>query len=335
MQDFSGSPNASFGPDPMMARVSQDQAMFGQEQTVTPPGMFAGGNHPHEVGLVESYQDSFNSSLDKPKPVDPTSHNPPVALVGGITDDISGQHRPVTADTVQTLQQNNANTQSNSENVTKGNFTNKEVFNQIVHNQECDDSALSGSQIQPLSAEPAYYDVMKTNMRLEGETNQPGQMTLVPGIPVPQMPGFVSNAGQPLMVPPGNLLAANQPTFLPPTQPQPLPPPPPHLNYNNSLSKDQICPTPDPRAQLGVSAPAVVLAPEKVSVPWGWKRVFLGEQVVYFSPSGIQLKTMSEIKEYLSTEGTCKCGLNCPLSVEAAFDFDHLVGSKLPFKTSY
>ena len=47
----------------------------------------------------------------------------------------------------------------------------------------------------------------------------------------------------------------------------------------------------------------------------------------YFSPSGIQLKTLEEIKDYLATEGTCKCGLNCPLSVQNAFDFDNLVRS--------
>lgn len=46
------------------------------------------------------------------------------------------------------------------------------------------------------------------------------------------------------------------------------------------------------------------------------------------SPSGIQLKSMAEIKEYLSTEGTCKCGLNCPISIETAFDFDQSVSSK-------
>ena len=70
--------------------------------------------------------------------------------------------------------------------------------------------------------------------------------------------------------------------------------------------------------------PLVVTA-DRVSVPWGWKRVFMGDQVVYFSPSGIQLKTLEEIKEYLATEGTCKCGLHCPLSVQNAFDFDNLV----------
>jgi len=61
---------------------------------------------------------------------------------------------------------------------------------------------------------------------------------------------------------------------------------------------------------------------EKVSVPWGWKRVFLGDQIVYFSPSGIQLKSSTEIKEYLLTEGTCKCGLDCPVSLDTAFNFD-------------
>ena len=48
-----------------------------------------------------------------------------------------------------------------------------------------------------------------------------------------------------------------------------------------------------------------------------------------FSPSGIQLKTLEEIKEYLATEGTCKCGLNCPLNVQNAFDFDNLVSRRL------
>ena len=68
------------------------------------------------------------------------------------------------------------------------------------------------------------------------------------------------------------------------------------------------------------SVPSV--SQEKVSVPWGWKRVFLGDQIVYFSPSGIQLKSSTEIKEYLLTEGTCKCGLDCPVSLDTAFNFD-------------
>ena len=37
------------------------------------------------------------------------------------------------------------------------------------------------------------------------------------------------------------------------------------------------------------------------------------------------MKSVEEVKEYLVTEGTCKCGLNCPLRVEADFDFDHTV----------
>merc|ERR1712013_164638 len=60
----------------------------------------------------------------------------------------------------------------------------------------------------------------------------------------------------------------------------------------------------------------------KIPVPWGWKRLLLSDKIVYFSPSGIQLKSPEEIKEYLFTEGTCKCGLDCPLAVDTAFDFN-------------
>ena len=83
---------------------------------------------------------------------------------------------------------------------------------------------------------------------------------------------------------------------------------------------------------VGASMPMVIagsmanVQQEKVTVPWGWKRVLIGENIVYFSPSGIQLKTRQEIKEYLMTEGTCKCGLECPVTVENAFDFDLKVG---------
>lgn len=44
-----------------------------------------------------------------------------------------------------------------------------------------------------------------------------------------------------------------------------------------------------------------------------------------FSPSGIQLKSVVDVKSYLRKEGTCKCGLECPLDVEKTFDFDDSV----------
>lgn len=40
------------------------------------------------------------------------------------------------------------------------------------------------------------------------------------------------------------------------------------------------------------------------------------------SPSGIELKSKEDIKEYLLKEGTCKCGLECPLDIDSVFDFD-------------
>ena len=39
---------------------------------------------------------------------------------------------------------------------------------------------------------------------------------------------------------------------------------------------------------------------------------------------------MEEIKDYLFTEGTCKCGLDCPLAVESLFDFSPQVSQDYP-----
>ena len=75
--------------------------------------------------------------------------------------------------------------------------------------------------------------------------------------------------------------------------------------------------------------PAPVSLEKKVAVPWGWKRLLLAETVVYFSPSGIQLKSIEEVQEYLSTEGTCKCGLQCPLALQTSFDFNPKVSSEV------
>ena len=41
-----------------------------------------------------------------------------------------------------------------------------------------------------------------------------------------------------------------------------------------------------------------------------------------FSPSNIELKSFDELKEYLLRDGTCKCGLECPLELPKLFDFD-------------
>ena len=83
-----------------------------------------------------------------------------------------------------------------------------------------------------------------------------------------------------------------------------------------------------PQVQVAV-VPAPVSLEKKAAVPWGWKRLLLAETVVYFSPSGIQLKSIEEVQEYLSTEGTCKCGLQCPLALQTSFDFNPKVSSEI------
>ncbi|CAG0893197.1 unnamed protein product [Cyprideis torosa] len=39
-------------------------------------------------------------------------------------------------------------------------------------------------------------------------------------------------------------------------------------------------------------------------------------------PSNIKLKSLKEVTNYLLSDGTCKCGLTCPLNVEQVFNFD-------------
>lgn len=41
-----------------------------------------------------------------------------------------------------------------------------------------------------------------------------------------------------------------------------------------------------------------------------------------YSPSGTALSNLSQLRDYLQTSGTCKCGLPCPLRPETAFSFD-------------
>ena len=53
--------------------------------------------------------------------------------------------------------------------------------------------------------------------------------------------------------------------------------------------------------------------------------------LMHCSPSGTELKSMDEVKEYLLKDGTCKCGLECPLNVEATFDFDPQVIFSEPY----
>ncbi|XP_015233269.1 PREDICTED: mucin-5AC-like [Cyprinodon variegatus] len=64
-----------------------------------------------------------------------------------------------------------------------------------------------------------------------------------------------------------------------------------------------------------------------VHVPIGWLRRVEAGQVTYVSPSGTTLSTLDEVKTYLLTDGTCKCGLECPLIIHKVFNFS--VGVKV------
>lgn len=65
-----------------------------------------------------------------------------------------------------------------------------------------------------------------------------------------------------------------------------------------------------------------------ISVPHGWKRICTNGVIIYISPSSTALGSLDQLKEYLTTAGTCKCGLECPLRPEQVFNFDPKVATR-------
>ncbi|XP_057599933.1 methyl-CpG-binding domain protein 5 isoform X5 [Hippopotamus amphibius kiboko] len=59
-----------------------------------------------------------------------------------------------------------------------------------------------------------------------------------------------------------------------------------------------------------------------IQVPVGWQRRVDQNGVLYVSPSGSLLSCLEQVKTYLLTDGTCKCGLECPLILPKVFNFD-------------
>ncbi|XP_072020205.1 LOW QUALITY PROTEIN: uncharacterized protein [Amphiura filiformis] len=77
-----------------------------------------------------------------------------------------------------------------------------------------------------------------------------------------------------------------------------------------------------------LAATGVSEAVDNTIVPVGWKRSVQGGVVVYISPSNCMLHSEVEVRQYLLKDGTCKCGLECPLIVPRVFNFDPKVPSR-------
>ncbi|XP_058811383.1 methyl-CpG-binding domain protein 5 isoform X2 [Topomyia yanbarensis] len=86
------------------------------------------------------------------------------------------------------------------------------------------------------------------------------------------------------------------------------------------------------------SSPANVARTNSVSrsnVAPGWRRIKYNSEVIYISPSGVPLRNFNQVKEYLLSGGTCKCGLPCPFRPDVFFEFDSQVpNSTLDGKTN-
>ncbi|XP_066300489.1 methyl-CpG-binding domain protein 5-like isoform X1 [Branchiostoma lanceolatum] len=83
-----------------------------------------------------------------------------------------------------------------------------------------------------------------------------------------------------------------------------------------NLNKESSC--------IGFSPPlgGAVDKPSFVVVPFGWRRIVDNGRVIYISPDGSYLVSVDQVNQYLQKDGTCKCGLGCPLLVNKVFNFD-------------
>lgn len=59
-----------------------------------------------------------------------------------------------------------------------------------------------------------------------------------------------------------------------------------------------------------------------------WQRIFLLIISLLFSPNNSRLRSLENVIEYLKTDGTCKCGLECPFFIHKVFNFDARIPSK-------
>ncbi|XP_074709915.1 methyl-CpG-binding domain protein 6 isoform X2 [Strix uralensis] len=64
------------------------------------------------------------------------------------------------------------------------------------------------------------------------------------------------------------------------------------------------------------------VCPSAGPVPVGWERKVEEGSVCYISPSGTALTSLEQTCAYLLADGTCKCGLECPLNMHKVFNFD-------------
>nr|XP_022919530.1 methyl-CpG-binding domain protein 5-like isoform X2 [Onthophagus taurus] len=85
--------------------------------------------------------------------------------------------------------------------------------------------------------------------------------------------------------------------------------------------------TPDQQSSASVVTVSQPQTPF-VNVPFGWKRLLTNGTIIYISPSNTALSSLEQVKEYLLTPGTCKCGLECPLKSDSVFNFDPKVPGK-------
>ncbi|XP_035917990.1 mucin-5AC isoform X2 [Anopheles stephensi] len=110
-----------------------------------------------------------------------------------------------------------------------------------------------------------------------------------------------------------------------------LAPKPAPTNGVQTSEQQPVAPADAPIAPIAPSAPNGVNG-RASSVQYnnapGWRRILRNKVIVYISPSNMVLHNYEQVKEYLLSSGTCKCGLPCPFNPEQFFQFDTQIPNK-------
>lgn len=130
-----------------------------------------------------------------------------------------------------------------------------------------------------------------------------------------------SDGGVRFPVQPSNIVAVNNEKAVPSKY---------VINRNEMVGKQSHLPSHLP-SHMPSHMPQVILKNNEMAMsfnlPARWKRLLVNGDVVYVSPSGTTLRSLIQIKKYLLSSGTCKCGLPCPFKPDSLFDFNPKVAT--------
>ncbi|OQR77213.1 hypothetical protein BIW11_07257, partial [Tropilaelaps mercedesae] len=116
-------------------------------------------------------------------------------------------------------------------------------------------------------------------------------------------------------------MSHQQPPRAPPAPLSGSPGPPPLSD--NSPSKQQSQPTTSKQQSSALTGSgSITSSSSSFRCPPGWTRFVSGQgHIIYRTALGHEIHNAKQLRDFLLSDVTCKCGLPCPLVIDKWFDF--------------